>query len=126
MDLFELARTCGPWQLQAAIGGGADVNARDMEDNTPLIAASYYQCLEVASELIKAGADVNARNVFGHTALMVAAMYCEAPDIATALLRAGADAKVKDAKARTALDYAQENWRLAGTEAYRLLEEASR
>jgi ankyrin repeat protein len=57
---------------------------------------------------------------------MWAAMYGEAPDIITALLDAGADAKVKDEKGKTAFDYALENWRMAGTEVIRRLEEASR
>jgi ankyrin repeat protein len=97
-----------------------------MDGNTLLIAAAYYQCLEAVSMLVEAGADINAHNAFGHTALMVAAMYCEAPDIITALLDAGAETKVKDKKGRMVFDYAQENWRMAGTEAYRRLEEASR
>ncbi len=57
---------------------------------------------------------------------MYAAMYYEIPDKIIALLDAGADAKLKDKNGRTALDYAQENWRFADTEAYRRLQEASK
>jgi ankyrin repeat protein len=125
-NLFELAGNCRPLELQDAIGRGADLNAREMDEVTLLMAAVYHKCAEAASLLIKAGADLNAQDVFGHSALMWAAMYGEAPDIITALLDAGADAKVKDEKGKTAFDYALENWRMAGTEVIRRLEEASR
>ena len=47
-------------------------------------------------------------------------------EIIIVLLKAGADAKVKDNKGKTAFEYAQNNAKLKGTDAYRQLEEASK
>ena len=54
--------------------------------------------------LLHAGADVNAVNDVGMTALMLLVQRGEADEIAI-LLKAGADARKKDAAGRTALDY---------------------
>jgi hypothetical protein len=55
-------------------------------------------------DLLKAGADVNAVNDIGMTALMLLVQRGE-PDEIMILLKAGADARKKDASGRTALDY---------------------
>ncbi len=48
---------------------GADVNARDKFENTPLHWAAVYNGLEAAKALLTHGADVNARNQWGDTPL---------------------------------------------------------
>ena len=48
----------------------ADVNCKGMWDNTPLICACQYKHAAVALALIEAGADVNAVNEKGNTALL--------------------------------------------------------
>jgi hypothetical protein len=55
-------------------------------------------------DLLKAGANVNAANDVGTTALMLLAQRGNPDEIET-LLKAGADARKKDAAGRTALDY---------------------
>ena len=61
MDFFDLVNSTPPDQIRAAIDKGADVNARDSEDWTPLMdAADYNLDPEVIGTLLKAGADVNA------------------------------------------------------------------
>ncbi len=87
--------------------------------------ACYFQNYRVIAVLIRAGAEINARDVRGRTALMWAVMHYETPDRIIELLDAGADVKMKDEKGKTAFDLAQENWRFKGTEAYRRLQEAS-
>jgi hypothetical protein len=42
-----------------------------------------------------------------------------------AFTKAGADAKAKDNSGKTALDYAKQNPKLVGTDAYKALEKAS-
>jgi hypothetical protein len=51
------------------IKGGADVNRRDSNGDTPLIGACLYAYDEVLEVLVKAGADVNAKNSGGATAI---------------------------------------------------------
>ena len=46
---------------------GADVNARDESEETPMHSAAYYNSLEVAQVLLAHGADVNARTNIGNT-----------------------------------------------------------
>jgi len=55
-------------------------------------------------DLLKAGAEVNAVNDEGMTALMLLAQHGD-PDEIRALLKARADARMKDSEGRTALDY---------------------
>ena len=63
--------------------------------------------LVLAEDIIKRGADVNARSSDGITALMVAAGHNNAPMIGL-LLRSGADHALKSAAGKTALDIAVE------------------
>ena len=93
-----------------------------------MFAASDNQNPEVTTTLLKAGADIKAKDKDGVTPLMYAAHYNPNPEVIAALLNAGADAKVKDSDGKTAFDYA--NWnvkldKLYGTDAYRQLQKAS-
>jgi hypothetical protein len=126
MDFFELVRTGTPQDVQAAIKGGADINARDVDGMTALMyAAQYNSNSEVISVLLKAGADVKTKAEHSETVLMAAAMNNENPEVVMMLLKAGADAKAKDNNGFTAFDYAQVNEKLKGTEAYSKLEESA-
>ena len=66
---------------------------------------------EHISALIKAGADVNAKNLFGFgwTVLMEAAHHTRNPEVIKVLLEAGAEINVKDSNENTALAWAVEN-----------------
>jgi ankyrin repeat protein len=79
----------------------------------------------VIATLLKAGADIEARDNYGRTALMWAARHNENPEVIMTLLKAGANAKAKDSKEKTAFDYAKANKMLKGTDALRQLQEAS-
>lgn len=63
-----------PGKLAMLINAGADVNARDSVERTPLIAAAYYgnTSPDIYTMLIEAGADINAVDYFGRTALSYA------------------------------------------------------
>ena len=74
---------------------------------------------EVITTLLKAGADIRDRSNNGVTALN------PKPEVISTLLKAGADGKAKDSKGKTAFDYAQDNWSLKDTDAYRQLQKAS-
>jgi len=80
MCFFALVRTGTPQDVQAAISNGADVNARNSYDKTPLMeAAEYNQHPEVITALLAAGADIKARDILGGTALMLAAENNKTP-----------------------------------------------
>ena len=54
------------------LGLGADVNCRDLDKNTPLIAAAMNGCREAAEMLLAHGADLLAENRFNQTAATAA------------------------------------------------------
>ena len=78
---------------------------------------------EKVRQLIQDGADVNAKNEYGWTPLMLAAYNNSNLATLTALLDAGADAKAKNNEGKTALDCARKNEKLKDTPALKLLEE---
>ena len=81
----------------------------------------------MVSTLLTAGADLNTKRVHnGMTVLMYAAKVTKNPEVITILLNAGADAKAKDHDGNTALSYTDINDNIAGTDALRQLEEASK
>ena len=69
---------------------GADVNAKDDENYTPLIEAAYWGRIVVVSTLIAAGADVNAKTNYGYTPLSEAVRRGHIAVVST-LIAAGAD-----------------------------------
>jgi ankyrin repeat protein len=89
-----------------------------------MYAAQYNPSPEVITTLLKAGADVKAQNKAGWTPLIYAAESSPNPEVIIVLLRAGADAKRK-AQGKSAIDFAQDNEKLKGTDAYRQLQEAT-
>lgn len=69
------------------------------------------------AKMLRHGADVNARDAQGRTALMFAAA-CENPALARLLLNAGADKTAKDNVGKTALDFLKANRALKKSPAY--------
>lgn len=127
-SFFDIVQAGTPQDVQAAVDKGADVNARDMESfgMTPLMwAAEWNKNPEVIVVLLKAGAEVNARDDDGETPLIYAAMYNPNPRVISTLLNAGADAKAKDSSGMTAVEYAVHDYRLLGSDAMRKLKKAS-
>src|SRR5262245_22713778 len=89
--------------VRAHLDGGADVNARDVDGNPPLLLAASHAGPDCVELLLKKGADVNAANKAGATALIRAATDYEK---ASLLVEAGADVKVKTASGKTPLTLA--------------------
>lgn len=77
------------------IAHGADVNARDGQDRTPLMSAARYGSVEISELLIAHGTDVNARDREYRTPLYNAA-YNNAVEISELLIAHGADINVRD------------------------------
>lgn len=122
-----------PESVSLLLKAGANVNVRGLNGITALTAAVRNDSPGMAaavSALIEAGADVNAKmdnDRVGRsaTALMLAA-WRSSPMIVSILLEAGADAAIKNDDGKRAIDYAEENEKLKGTEAYKQLQEASK
>ena len=111
-----------PEAVNALIKSGLDVNARNKDGQTVLMAAvqsnainvvtydtapkecarSEASAVKIVQALIAAGADVNAQNPEGETALHMAASHADGAMVKL-LLKAGADVNVRDKDGRTAL-----------------------
>lgn len=75
---------------------------------TPLHRAAASGSLEMIHALLKAGADVNARDIRGVTPLIFAvATDYSSPRVIQALLQNGADVNARDKTGETALDWAE-------------------
>jgi ankyrin repeat protein len=126
-DFFKLCEEGSLQQITEAIENGANVNARSIYGETPLMAAAASNLNpEVITSLVKAGADVNAKENRGFTSLMWAAWKNPNPEVIITLLENGADPKEKNNYGRIALSYARENEQLNNSEALKKLEEVSR
>jgi ankyrin repeat protein len=104
---FDLAKTGTPQQIQAAVSKAADVGAQDTDGFTALMdAAAFNPSPDVINILLKAGAEIEAREPgFGRTPLMLAAQTNK-PEVVSALLKAGADPTSADSYGATALIWA--------------------
>jgi ankyrin repeat protein len=88
-------------QSRELLNQGADVNARDNEhEETPLILAAKFTGADVMRLLLEAGAEVDARDDWGRTALFYAPVLSEGFGV---LLRAGADVRATDEEGDTIL-----------------------
>ena len=67
---------------------GADVNARDERDSTPLLEAARYGHDDICRVLIASGADIKAKDKDGKTALMLA-VQGDHDDVVRLLKQAG-------------------------------------
>ena len=93
--------------LKVLIDAGADPNAKDNDNWTPLhSAAKNNQNPAIVQVLIDVGADIEARTEFKSTPLHHAAEYNENSDILKVLIDAGADLNVQDTNNNTPLHHA--------------------
>jgi ankyrin repeat protein len=111
-DLNSRWRDGSTWLHSASLGDfheaemllrhGADPNARDDDDETPLFAAEHARRADIAELLVSHGANVDAQNNDGWTALhgaVVGGSY----EVAKVLLRFGANVELCDKEGDTPL-----------------------
>ncbi|MGF1515385.1 MAG: ankyrin repeat domain-containing protein [Elainellaceae cyanobacterium] len=95
--------------VRSLIAAGADVDAGEPQEFSPMMAAAEVGALEIIGLLIDAGADVNTvtrcDRCRGETALTIAAEYGHA-EVVERLIRAGADDTHPRYDGRTAIDLA--------------------
>jgi ankyrin repeat protein len=94
-ELFSAIEAGNFHAVSALLQGGADANARDAEEMTPLMVAASLGHLEIVETLVEQGANVNAKNTLGWTALMKAIYNYEQdrgfPEIISLLVEAGSE-----------------------------------
>ena len=89
-DTLHDAAKAGDLQVvQKLIVQGADVNAKAVRDETPLMHAALAGNGDIVNYLLQRGADINARNASGLTALHAAA-YAGQTEIVSLLIAKGA------------------------------------
>lgn len=118
-ELAQALRSGNRDSLRHRLDQGADVGGRDAEGNTPLMLAAVYGDVGSMELLLRRGADPNARNRAGATALHRAAMDAEKVGL---LLRHGARAEVASSMGNTPLMLAARG--ASSRDAVRLLLEA--
>jgi ankyrin repeat protein len=95
--------------VQSVVAAGADVNANDENNRTPLMFASEDGRLDLVRILLDAKAGLDARDLkSGQTPLMAAALGGH-DAVVTALLEAGADRTAKDNDGETAQRLAEQS-----------------
>ena len=105
--------------VKQLIDQGAQIEARDQIGTTPLmIAAQLSSTPEIVQLLLDNKAQIEARNKDGLTPLMFAASNSSTPEIVQLLIDKGANALAKCKTGKKAIDYAKENEKLVGTQAY--------
>jgi uncharacterized protein len=88
-SLFDAVKAGDTASVERLLASGAEIDSRDRDQATPLIAASLSDQPAVAELLLSKGADVMARNAGGFTPLHAAA-YSGSVPIAELLLDKGA------------------------------------
>jgi len=85
-------------KAQVLIDAGADVNFKSDDDYSPTPVFAYLDDddLDILKLLIKADADIEVRNMYGNTPLLVATGRNSAQQAAVILLNCGADIHVKN------------------------------
>ena len=115
------------WPMKAEAGQSSQplvLVADDQYGNTPLHKAVVIENLEAISDLLAAGADLEARDQDGLTPLHYAASG-GSPEVITTLLAAGADPLARDMGGRRPIDWVGEDSSLYDTAAYWQLNDAT-
>ncbi|HXJ19008.1 MAG TPA: ankyrin repeat domain-containing protein [Polyangia bacterium] len=101
-QMVEAAFVCDLVRVRTLLARGADPNARDEDQRTPLFSAVLGGSVALLGLLLESGADVNARDNRGAAALHFAAEEV-LPEAATVLIGRGADLNLQDDEGNTPL-----------------------
>lgn len=123
-DFMALCVASTPQGVAKAIQKGANLEARDENQYTPLMFATANPNPEVLKILLDAGADVEAKAKGDITPLMVAALNNPDPEVVKILLERGANPHAKTNQGESVLDVLKERKLPRKGEIEKLLKEA--
>jgi uncharacterized protein len=104
--LLKASANCNATQVVSfLLENGANVDDRDLIDQTPLIVASQHGCKAIVELLLKAGSNIKHKNQQGETAFLSAAQEGHI-DVVKALISAGADVNEPNSDGETPLQLA--------------------
>ena len=116
LDVYTAARRGDTKELGELKAGGADIDVRFTNGNTPLMWAARMGLKDAVALLLENGADVEAKNNFGGTALSEAAEQGR-EEVVTALVDAGASRTTENQMRNTPLMLAARNGMLGAAAA---------
>lgn len=95
--------------LNALVAAGADIHEAEPKyrSNSLHLAANSSKNPKVIDALLAAGANINARNYLGETALIMAVNGNDETRISTELINSGADINACDYQGHSVLEYAK-------------------
>jgi len=99
-EVYAAVRSNDLARVKALVGSSAEANARDEQGESPLLYAAAVGSVDAMKYLLDKGADVNAQNGFGSTALMISATDLGKVRL---LVEHGADLNRASKQGRTAL-----------------------
>ena len=106
--LLELVKENKITRIQDFIADGKDINEQDYRGYTALMIASLHYDRQIIAELlVEAGANLDLKNQYGETALMLASFRNDAK-ITRLLVDNGANKDIKNNEGKTALAIAEE------------------
>lgn len=110
------AAAAHPEAVEVLLDSGAEIEAREaVVQRTPLIVAAYNGCLGCARLLVRRGAQINARDDLGRTAIWYAATPesvspVGGPQLIEFLVENGADLEIADKSGMTPLAWARNSF----------------
>jgi len=105
-ELFDAIRATDLKRVTKIVNAHPElVHIKDARGSTPLLLATYYGAMDIASEILKHKPDLDAQDGSGNTALM-GVCFKGYPDIAELLITHGANVNTVNFNEASALIYA--------------------
>ena len=105
MELAHMIRSGNLEQVKAFLSKNPEAISTPLNGFPPLILATYLNQKEIAELLLQMGADINAKDTSGNTALM-GVCFKGSKALVEMLIARGADPKIQNGNGETAASFA--------------------